>query len=104
MLLLPTFLGYLTDWDLVAFLKRMGRALKPGGLIVLKDNTCEKQGFVLDLNDSSVTRSLPYLLALIKETGLKIVPSDGNNMIKKEDYFPGDIFPVPMIALEVPQS
>jgi len=97
-------IGYLTDWDLVTFLKRMGRALKPGGVIVLKDNTCKKQGFVLDLNDSSVTRSLPYLLALIKETDLKIVSGDGKNMIQKEDYFPDDIFPVPMIALEVSQS
>ena len=48
--------GHLTDDDFVAFFKRCQKGLKPGGLVVLKENTCTT-GFIVDKEDSSVTRS-----------------------------------------------
>ena len=94
-------IGYLTDWHAVEFFIRMGKALKPGGAIVLKDNTCTDEAFLADKGDSDVTRSLGYLMALVQESGLTVV-KDGNreDMIQWQDDFPDEIFPVPMIALE----
>ena len=94
-------IGYLTDKDCVKFLKRMGTSLTKGGVVVIKDNTCVESAFVLDRDDSSVTRSLDYLLALADIAGLRVVGQkvqgdDGH----EDEKFPGNIFPVPMIAFE----
>lgn len=85
--------GYLTDEDLVAFLKRCAVGLRKGGVIVIKDNTCQNVAFVADRDDASVTRSLPYILAIVQLSGLKVV------MEKYQEDFPKNIFPVPMLAL-----
>ena len=85
---------YLTDDDAIAFLRRCGDALVQGGVIVLKENTCDDTDFVLDRQDASVTRSVPYLLQLVEKAGLKVV------LCKFQSNFPSSIFPVPMIALE----
>lgn len=85
---------YLTDADIVALLKRCKKSLVPGGLIVLKENTCENEAFVLDVEDASLTRSLPYWRRLIQQAGLCVV-LEGH-----QDNFPDDIFPVPMLALQ----
>jgi protein N-terminal methyltransferase len=53
-------IGHLTDDDFCAFFQRCRRGLKEGGVIVLKENVC-KDGFVVDKDDSSVTRSDVYL-------------------------------------------
>ncbi|KAL7518215.1 hypothetical protein ACHAWX_003068 [Stephanocyclus meneghinianus] len=87
-------IGYLTDEDLVAFLKRCGLGLQKGGIIVIKDNTCTDVAFIADRQDASVTRSLPYILAIVKLAGLRLVYE------KYQDDFPSTIFPVPMLALE----
>ena len=86
-------IGYLTDDDLISFLKRCAVGLRRGGVIVIKDNTCEDVAFVADAEDASVTRSLPYILAIVKLAGLKVV------MEEYQEDFPKDIFPVPMLAL-----
>jgi len=88
-------LCYLTDEDCVSFLKRCGEGLVPGGIIVLKENTCNGEAFVLDNHDASVTRSVPYLLILADRAGLRVFAQ------QTQDNFPEDIFPVPMIALDV---
>ena len=54
-------IGYLTDDDLVAFLKRCAVGLRRGGVVVIKDNTCEQEAFIVDRDDASSTRSLPYI-------------------------------------------
>lgn len=59
---------YMTDADLIAFLKRSQAALRKGGAIVVKDNVCrDGDGGVpeirFDADDSSVTRY--FLLSLI---------------------------------------
>ena len=85
---------YLTDADLVEFLKRCALALVPGGFIVLKENTCDNETFVLDVDDASVTRSISYWRSLIFQSGLRIVREQW------QTDFPDDIFPVPMLALQ----
>lgn len=85
--------GYLTDEDLVAFFVRIRLSLRVGGVAVLKDNTCEDEAFVVDPDDASATRSLPYLLALAEAAGFQIAYQ------KFQEGFPVDIFPVPMVAL-----
>ena len=86
-------IGYLTDWDACNFLHRMGNALREGGIIVIKDNTCNELGFMSDKDDSDITRSFEYMLALVKESGLKVVK------IRWQEDFPDDIWPVPMIVI-----
>ena len=77
--------------------------------IILKDNFCSPgsgDAFMLDKEDSSITRSLPYLLTLIRETGvLQVVGADdpdevtaSRNNISYQADFPDSIFPVPMIG------
>jgi protein N-terminal methyltransferase len=39
----------------VAFLQRAAAALKPGGMLFVKENVCER-GFIVDSSDASVTR------------------------------------------------
>jgi len=85
---------YITDEDFIDFLKRCAVGLRKGGVIVIKDNTCEDEAFIHDRDDSSITRSLPYILAIAKLVGLRVV-----YQTFQED-FPKSIFPVPMIAFE----
>lgn len=40
---------------MIAFLQRSAAALKPGGVLFVKENVCEK-GFIVDSSDASVTR------------------------------------------------
>jgi protein N-terminal methyltransferase len=87
-------LCYLVDEDIVAFLTRCKSALTEYGVIVLKENTCEGETFVLDKDDASVTRSLPYWLKLIEKAGLRVVYQE------RQTNFPDELFPVPMLALE----
>jgi galactose mutarotase-like enzyme len=85
---------YLRDDDLIKFLQRCADSLVEGGVIVLKENTCEDQTFVVDVDDASLTRSLPYWCDLIYKAGLDI------HKIEWQQDLPDDIFPVPMIALK----
>lgn len=87
---------YLTDEDAVAFLKRCSESLVEGGVIVLKENTCDKDDdFIVDVDDASVTRSVPYLIQLAEKAGLRL------RLQTLQDDFPDEIYPVPMLALEV---
>lgn len=86
-------IGHLTDGDCVRFLERCRVSLKPGGMICIKDNTSATDTFVVDKNDSSLTRSLPYLLHLCEITGLNVVHQ------KVQNNFPTDIYPVHILAL-----
>ena len=58
-------IGHLHDLDLVHFLHRVKGALRPNGLIVIKDNCCEDVDFVVDKSDSSVTRSVSLISRLV---------------------------------------
>ncbi|CAN0273365.1 unnamed protein product [Discosporangium mesarthrocarpum] len=87
--------GHCTDVDLLRFIKRSQAALKPGGIIVIKDNVCEGDvAFVVDSVDSSITRSLGYFRSLFNHGGCRIVYEH------TQGSFPDEIFPVYMFALE----
>ena len=88
-------LCYLTDFDIVRFLRRCSEGLVEGGWIILKENTCEGEAFVVDVDDASITRSLEYWLDLIAKSGLQV------KRLEWQDDFPDDIFPVPMIAIQI---
>ena len=49
-------LGHLTDDDLVVFLRRIGASLSSSGYFIIKENVCRKGSFILDQQDSSITR------------------------------------------------
>jgi galactose mutarotase-like enzyme len=87
-------LCYLTDEDIVKFLIRCAESLAEGGWIILKENTCSEEAFVVDVDDASVTRSLEYWLDLIAKSGLQI------KSLRWHDGFPDNIFAVPMLALQ----
>ena len=86
---------YLTDDDFVKFLKNCYAALRPGGIVFFKENcTGEKTNdFVVDNDDSSLTRSDAHYKIIFERAGIKLV---------KEEYqksWPKDLFPVKMYGL-----
>ena len=83
---------YLTDDDFVSFLRECVSALRPGGLVVLKDNVA-RAGFLVDKDDSSVMRSGPYLKSIFARAGLAVVKE------QRQLDFPSSVFPVRMYAL-----
>ena len=91
---------YLTDVDFVRFLRRCAEGLRPGGLIVVKENvlgdtsTHRGRDFLLDDEDSSLTRSKPYMRHIFKEAGLRIFLEE-----QQQDWHPS-MLPVAMYALE----
>ncbi|GBG61183.1 hypothetical protein CBR_g19259 [Chara braunii] len=85
--------GHLTDTDFVEFFKRCQTGLKSdGGLLILKENNA-KSGFVVDKEDSSVTRSNDYICELIGQAGLQILK------VKLQKGFPKELFAVRMYAV-----
>ncbi|KAL4673958.1 alpha N-terminal protein methyltransferase 1B [Rhinopithecus roxellana] len=84
--------GHLTDKDLLAFLSRCRDGLKENGVIILKDNVA-REGCILDLSDSSVTRDMDILRSLIRKSGLVVLGQE------KQDGFPEQYIPVWMFAL-----
>jgi len=94
-------IGHLTDADLVTFLRRCVAALKPGGVICVKDNTYNgdtkedgtEELFFVDRDDSSVTRSHKYMEAIFEYAGMEVALS------REQEGFPEELFPVPMYAL-----
>ncbi|XP_020585154.1 alpha N-terminal protein methyltransferase 1 isoform X2 [Phalaenopsis equestris] len=85
-------IGHLTDDDFVSFFKRAKVGLKHKGFFVVKENVARK-GFVLDKEDSSITRSDLYFRDLFKQCGLYIYSS------KDQKGFPAELFAVKMYAL-----
>ncbi|XP_022716504.1 alpha N-terminal protein methyltransferase 1 isoform X2 [Durio zibethinus] len=64
-------IGHLTDDDFVSFFERAKVGLKPGGFFVLKENIA-RNGFVLDKEDRSITRSDLYFKDLFRQCGLHL--------------------------------
>ncbi|XAR50770.1 Protein N-terminal methyltransferase [Bertholletia excelsa] len=85
-------IGHLADDDFISFFKRAKAGLKPGGFFVLKENIA-KNGFVLDKEDRSVTRSDSYFKELFSRCGLHVYRS------KDQKGFPQELFAVKMYAL-----
>nr|CCA16687.1 conserved hypothetical protein [Albugo laibachii Nc14] len=87
---------YLTDIDLVYFLRRCQRALKPHGWICIKENVIldKEQPFVLDQSDLSLTRCDAYYKSIFKQARLQII------FEQRQLNFPAELFPVKMYALQ----
>lgn len=85
-------IGHLTDNHLVDFLERCRKALRPKGLIVIKDNV-SYEGVVPDEVDSSICRDLDILQRLVSQAGLKIIHQE------QQINFPKEIYHVHMLAL-----
>lgn len=86
-------IGHLPDTDFLPFMERCVAGLKPGGYIVLKENNAKK-GFVMDLDDQSLTRTDAQFRALFEKAKLKLVYVD------LQKNFPSALFPVRMYALQ----
>jgi protein N-terminal methyltransferase len=89
-------MGHLHDHDVIAFYRRLARGLKPGGVIILKDNCSTDWTFVVDTEDNSVARCLPYIRLLINLAGLEIV------MEELQTDFPSELYPVTTFAIGIP--
>jgi protein N-terminal methyltransferase len=86
--------GHLTDDDFVSFFKRCASGLKKDGLIFVKENNA-KDGFVLDTEDSSLTRSHKYFMHLFEDRlGWEVV----KHRMQKD--FPQELFKVRMYAVK----
>ena len=69
-------IGHLTDVDMIDFLQRCRAALRPGGVICVKENVIQpgdNVAFELDTEDSSLTRSLDYYRCIFKQSGLSVI-------------------------------
>lgn len=74
------------------FLRRCHKALRPNGLIIIKDNV-SYEGVVPDEVDSSVCRDLEIVRSLVGRAGLKIVHEE------QQKDFPQEIYQVHTLAL-----
>ncbi|KAJ2153453.1 hypothetical protein IWW43_001314 [Coemansia sp. RSA 1935] len=86
-------LSHLTDDDLVAFFKRCTTGLAPGGFICVKENVAGTS-YVVDSEDSSVTRSASVFESLFQKSGLSIIEK------QTQTDFPDGLFEVKMWALQ----
>lgn len=83
---------YLTDADALALFERCKTGLKGDGLILVKENVC-KEGFVVDTDDNSLTRSDAYMGGLFEQAGLEVVAA------AKQRNFPKELFEVRQYVL-----
>jgi protein N-terminal methyltransferase len=86
-------IGHVPDDDFVALMARCVRALAPGGFICVKENIV-KEGFVLDTQDSSISRSDALFRGLFAKSKLRCVA------FAEQTDFPSELFPVNMYALQ----
>ncbi|EFJ52851.1 hypothetical protein VOLCADRAFT_55463 [Volvox carteri f. nagariensis] len=84
---------YLTDVDFVSLFQRAVAGLKPDGLIFVKENIC-KEGFVLDKEDSSLTRSNAFMLELFQRAGVQVLYN------VKQRNWPKELFEVRMYVVK----
>ncbi|RNA12685.1 N-terminal Xaa-Pro-Lys N-methyltransferase 1 [Brachionus plicatilis] len=86
-------LGYLTDADLVDFLKRCKLALKQNGICVIKENL-SKDEREFDEEDSSYTRTKSEFVNIIHKAGWRLVKDE------KQRNFPKELYEVRIFVLQ----
>ncbi|KAK7200005.1 Methyltransferase-like protein [Novymonas esmeraldas] len=84
---------YLTDEDFVRFFKHCQDALTPNGYIFFKENCSAGDHFLVDKEDSSLTRSDLHYKRLFSQCGVRVVKE------ALQEEWPADLFPVKMYAL-----
>lgn len=85
---------YLKDVDLIECLSRCAIALRPGGMIFVKENVSSGEHLVVDSEDASVTRTDQHFRDLFARAGLRLVRQ------QLQRGFPAELYPVRMYALE----
>ncbi|KAG5498595.1 hypothetical protein JKF63_02881 [Porcisia hertigi] len=85
---------YLTDDDFVKFFKHCQQALTSKGYIFFKENCTSDNHFIVDKEDSSLTRSDIHYKKLFRLSGLQVVKE------AFQEEWPTDLFPVKMYALK----
>ena len=94
--------GHLTDAHFLRFLQRCRTALKPRGILVIKDNCGESSStddcFEVDDADRSICRGRAYLEALLALSGAELLCT-ALQPVAGEDAFPADIYPVRSYAM-----
>lgn len=85
--------GHLTDKDLLNFLIRCKKSLRPNGVIIIKENMA-RQGCKLDPMDSSISRHLDIMRSIVSKAGLEVLA------VERQRGFPEVIMPVWMMALK----
>jgi protein N-terminal methyltransferase len=83
---------YLTDSDLVEFLRRCKLALRGNGVICFKENTSGSGECIIDTEDCSLTRTPAQYRALVTAAGLKV------EVEMRQSPWPSDLYPVVMFA------
>jgi len=84
---------YLSDSDFISLLTRLKSSLKPGGIIVIKDNV-GGEGCELDSEDSSVMRNNVQLEEIFRLAGVTILKN------QLQIGFPQELQPVRFYALQ----
>ncbi|AAZ11789.1 AdoMet dependent proline di-methyltransferase, putative [Trypanosoma equiperdum] len=84
---------YLTDEDFVAFLVRCKEALTPKGYIFFKENCASDDEFIVDKEDSSLTRSDKHYKRIFAAAGIEVVKE------AMQGDWPDDLLKVKMYAL-----
>ncbi|GHP01399.1 hypothetical protein PPROV_000015500 [Pycnococcus provasolii] len=88
-------IGHLTDDHFLDFFARCAEGLKDGGMIFVKENNATAgRGFIVDSDDSSVTRSDAYLCELFEKANFQMVAK------RRQKEFPQELYPVRMYALK----
>lgn len=85
---------YLTDDHFAEFLAKCQAALNEGGIVFFKENTASQNKFLVDKDDSSLTRSDAHYKAIFAAAGVKCI----KEAFQKE--WPADLFAVKMYALQ----
>ena len=83
---------------MVDFLQRCRAALRPSGVICLKENViglADSVAFEMDTEDSSLTRSLDYFRTIFRQSGLSVVRESQQD----PGDWPTELLPVYMWAL-----
>ncbi|VVC24525.1 S-adenosyl-L-methionine-dependent methyltransferase,Alpha-N-methyltransferase NTM1 [Cinara cedri] len=91
-------LGYITDDDLVKFLKRCCKLLSKNGVIVVKENISQLEEGDLDSQDSSITRSFLKFCQIFEQANLICTAK------KTQQNFPSELYQVEMFALKPANS
>ncbi|XP_050543784.1 N-terminal Xaa-Pro-Lys N-methyltransferase 1 [Daktulosphaira vitifoliae] len=87
-------LGYITNEDLIKFLKKCCMLLNKNGVIVIKENISSSEEGDVDAIDSSVTRSIDSFCNIYQEANLKCITR------KTQQNFPKGMYKVETFALQ----
>ncbi|KAG0648240.1 X-Pro-Lys N-terminal methyltransferase 1 [Hyphodiscus hymeniophilus] len=87
-------LGHLTDLQLVSYFEKCKKALRVGGLIIVKENMSTTEEDIFDELDSSVTRTDQKFRKIYDQAGLNIKKTEIQNGL------PNELYPVRTYALQ----